>query len=313
MKPCENAHNSKYDEGGSFQMNAKRLKILIGYDGSACADAAIDDLRRAGLPDQAEVKVLTVSELWMPPPSGLELVEAAFGEQPPEQAPEALALAKRSVELLGLAFPGWELTPEVRAGSPAGELLHLAEIWLPDLIVVGSHGRTALGRLLLGSVSQRVATEARTSVRIARGRVETEPKPIRLLLGYDGSDYSLAAADAVSRRSWPGGTEVRILTAIDALTDVSGTLIDQTLHRAHVSQQQVVARLTDAGLAVSTMVEYGNPKQLIIEQAEVWGADAIFLGTRGLGRIGRWLLGSVALAILGRAHCSVEIVRAPAS
>lgn len=298
---------------GGFQVDDKRFKILIGYDGSDCSDAAIDDLRRAGLPDQAEVRVLTVSERWMPPPSGLELVESALGNQPPAEAPAALSLAKRSVELIGLAFPGWILTPEVRAGSPAGELLHLAEIWHPDLIVVGSHGRTAIGRLLLGSVSQRVATEAQTTVRIARGRVETEPKPIRLLLGYDGSEWALAAADVISRRAWPVGTEVRILTAIDALTDVTGALIDQTLHQAHANQQQVIARLTDAGVAVSTMVEFGNPKQLLVEQAEVWGADAIFLGTRGLGRISRWVLGSVALAILGRAHCSVEIVRAQAS
>lgn len=292
-------------------MNRKTMRILIGYDGSDCADSAIDDLRRAGLPPDAEVKVLSVAERWMPPPSGFEIVEAALGDQPPEEAPEALALAKRCAELIRIVFPSWQVMPEVRAGSPAEELLHLADIWMPDLIVVGSHGRTALGRFLLGSVSQRVATEATSSVRVARGRVEVEPKHIRLIIGYDGSEYSLAAADAVAKRAWPPGTEVRIITAIDPLTDVSGTLIDRTLNRAHAQQQQAVVRMTDAGLSATTMVEFGNPKQLLVDQAEAWGADSIFVGTRGLGRLKRLVLGSVALAVLGRAHCSVEIVRLP--
>ena len=43
----------------------------------------------------------------------------------------------------------------------------------PDLIVVGSHGRSALGRFMLGSVSQKVVTEAHCSVRVARGRAQT--------------------------------------------------------------------------------------------------------------------------------------------
>ena len=45
------------------------MKILIAYDGSECADAALADLPRAGLPRQAEVIVLSVTETWLPPPS----------------------------------------------------------------------------------------------------------------------------------------------------------------------------------------------------------------------------------------------------
>jgi len=37
---------------------ADRMKILVAYDGSECADAALDDLRRAGLPADAQIKVL---------------------------------------------------------------------------------------------------------------------------------------------------------------------------------------------------------------------------------------------------------------
>ena len=55
------------------------MRILIGYDGSLCADAALDDLARAGLPEVAETQILSVAEVWLPPPppSAYEIVEQA--------------------------------------------------------------------------------------------------------------------------------------------------------------------------------------------------------------------------------------------
>jgi len=55
------------------------MKILIGYDGSGCADAALDDLTHAGLPPAAETHILSVAEVWLPPPppSSYEIIEQA--------------------------------------------------------------------------------------------------------------------------------------------------------------------------------------------------------------------------------------------
>ena len=53
----------------------ERMRILIGYDGSEYADAAIDDLCRAGLPREATAVVLSVIESWSLAPSGFELME----------------------------------------------------------------------------------------------------------------------------------------------------------------------------------------------------------------------------------------------
>ena len=68
---------------------ANRMKVLVAYDGSKCADAALDDLRRAGLPPDAQIKVLSVVENWLPPPSALEIIEHVDRDQ------EYLALAQR--------------------------------------------------------------------------------------------------------------------------------------------------------------------------------------------------------------------------
>src|ERR1043165_3044320 len=55
------------------------MKILIAYDGSKCADAALDDLTHAGLPEKGEALVMSVAEVWLPPPppSSYEVVEMA--------------------------------------------------------------------------------------------------------------------------------------------------------------------------------------------------------------------------------------------
>lgn len=288
------------------------MKILIGYDGSEGADAALNDLQRAGLPEQAEARVLSVAEAHVPS-SGIDIVEAAMGALPPETDSEAMALARKAAELIRLHFPGWDVVPEVRVGSAVSELIQVADTWAPDLLVIGSHGRTALGRLLVGSVSRSVVTEAQCSVRVARGRIDPERKEIRLLLAYDNTPHSQAAVEEICARNWPAGTEVKLLTAIDPLTDASGTLIDQTMLQMRERQQEALVALVKAGLAVSTTLEFGDPDRLIIEQAETWSADTIFLGTRDRGRLGRLLLGSVAMSIISRAHCSVEVVRRAAT
>src|SRR4030095_9405217 len=70
------------------EVMANRMKGLGAYDGSGRADAALDDLRRAGLPSDAQIKVLSVVENWLTPPSGLEITRHTAKGQ------EYLALAR---------------------------------------------------------------------------------------------------------------------------------------------------------------------------------------------------------------------------
>lgn len=79
--------------------------------------------------------------------------------------------------------------------------------------------------------------------------------------------------------------------------------------RANEIAVPAIDTLKDSGLIVSSVVKEENPKQLLISEAEDWGADCIFVGARGLGRIKRLWLGSVSTAVAQRAHCSVEVVR----
>ena len=311
------------------------MKVFIGYDGSECADAALDDLMQAGLPATGEAHILSVAEVWLPPPapSAYEIVEEARKAHSPSElqhdyakrcpaAKEALALAKRAGDRVQTNFPEWKVTADSSCGSAAWELIAKADEWKPDLIVVGSHGRNLLGRFVLGSVSQRVMTEALCSVRIARGRVDEPNSPVRIMVGTDGSPASEAALRAVAERTWPRGSEVRVILVDDPLApDFLGKLIppiekmieeDRQQERAWVEEisKRSVDILRSASVNVTCAVREGDPKRELPKAAEDWGADCIFVGSAGFSnRFERFVLGSISAAVAARAHCSVEVVR----
>jgi nucleotide-binding universal stress UspA family protein len=286
------------------------MKVLVAYDGSECADAALDDLRRAGLPSDAEIKVLSVVENWLPPPSALEIIEHVDREK------EYLALARRGGIRLVSMEPGWDVKPESGAGSPATVLIEKADEWGADLIVVGSHGHTALGRFFFGSVSQKVLHEARRSVRVARGRIEEPGTPVRLIIGVDGSKGAESAIEAVAARKWPAGSEARIVNATWPTTQITPkgavgpiiTWIAEEKARVKKLIDEAAGKLRAAALKTDVVVKEEDPKRLLIAEAENWGGDCIFVGARGMGRFERFLLGSVSSAVAARAHCSVEVV-----
>jgi len=311
------------------------MKILIGYDGSECADAALDDLTQAGLPATGEVHVLSVAEVWLPPPppSSYEILEEARKAQSPADlqrefakgcaaAKEVLLFAERARDRIQTKFPDWKVSADSSCASPAWELVAKADEWKPDLIVVGSHGRTALGRFVLGSVSQRVLTEARCSVRIARGRVEEPNSPVRIVAGTDGSPPSDEALRAIAARNWPAGSEVKVVLVDDPLTpEFLGKIIppfekmleeDRQEERAWVERisKRSIEILHSAGMNVSCVVREGDPKRELPKVAEEWGADCVFVGSAGFSnRLERFVLGSVSAAVAARSHCSVEVVR----
>ena len=145
---------------------------------------------------------------------------------------------------------------------------------------------------------------------------------MKILLAIDGSSYSEAAVAEVSWRPWPAQSEVRLITVdppLDAnlLRGGSPTAFDDLVKR---QRSEAARRLSDAaavlqqncpGLPVTPVLREGWPKEVILDEAERWGADLIVIGSHGYGAIKRLFLGSVSLAVAANASCSVEIVRGP--
>jgi nucleotide-binding universal stress UspA family protein len=291
------------------------MKILIAYDGSIYANAAIDDLQWAGLPLDAQAIVISVVEEHMSSPRNSGLIEADFGS---DWIARAERWEEEACNRLSRYFPQWDIQLETRWGSPAVAVLEKARNWPADLVVLGTHGRSTLVRAVLGSVSLKLVHEALCSVRV--GRASKHDGPIRVLVGNDGSSSANAAVKEVCSRTWPAGTEVRVSAIHEVLAGLHSERIvvgpglysemnENARDRLSPAAEFSGDQLRKAGLAVSSTVEEGDPKKCLVNEARTWNADAIFVGARGLGRMERLLLGSVSSAVVAHAPCTVEVVR----
>jgi nucleotide-binding universal stress UspA family protein len=150
---------------------------------------------------------------------------------------------------------------------------------------------------------------------VARGRIKEPGAPVRLIVGVDGSKGAEAAVDAVAARKWPAGSEARIVNAAWPTPQITyqrpvGPILEwvaEVKARAQKMIDEAASKLRAAALRTEVVVKEEEPKRLLIAEAESWGADCIFVGARGLGRIDRFLVGSVSSAVAARAHCSVEV------
>src|SRR5215510_6200192 len=241
------------------------MRILVAYDGSDHADVAIDDLRWAGLPEKAEAIVLSAVE-W-PASEALRswgMVETDFSPEWIERIGAAQREAKAGSDRLQKLFPQWEIQLEPSAGNPADAILEKARTWQADLIVIGTHGRSALARVVLGSVSLKLVREAPCSVRVVRA--SKHDRSIRLLIGTDGSSEADAAIDEVCRRSWPTGTEVQVVAVHEVLVPlgaeriaIGGRLYDRINADEHLrlkrAADSAVEKLRAAGLTANAFLE----------------------------------------------------------
>ena len=280
------------------------MKLLIAYDGSSCSDAALEDLKRAGLPDDLEAVILTVANVFLPPDDQMgddEILSpgaVAMVSELQHEAREALthahAVAEQGAARVKKIFPGWTVSVRAEGDSPAWAVIKTAARVHADLIVEGGHRHSSAGgRLIMGSVSQRVLYNADCSVRLARCSSQPHDGPVRIVVGCDGSTEACAAVDAIASRTWPADSEVRVVTAGDA-----------------VALDEQREKLRAAGLLASEVIKLGDPVHVLVNEADEWNADSIFVGTRNLHGLRHLLQGSVAAAVAAQAQCSVEVVRA---
>jgi nucleotide-binding universal stress UspA family protein len=137
---------------------------------------------------------------------------------------------------------------------------------------------------------------------------------MRILLATDGSKDAAAATAFLRELPLPASSKLRIVTAVSFPTFVlepppvrefKGSVLEDA--RGVVDEAR--ATLARRGFDVETDVVIGNPKDEISRIAGEWNADLVVLGARGLGRIKRFLLGSVSLAVARRVSCPVLVVK----
>ncbi|MGE3467235.1 MAG: universal stress protein [Pyrinomonadaceae bacterium] len=148
---------------------------------------------------------------------------------------------------------------------------------------------------------------------------------MKILLAYDGSEHSDLVADRVRSSPWEEGSELKILAVAASKIPEWIIVPNFTFPAAHWAQihehhkqlekllPEIAERIrsTEHGskLNIETEVLEGEPKDVILDEAERWDADLIVLGSHGYGDVKRFLLGSVAQAVTAHAPCSVLVVR----
>jgi nucleotide-binding universal stress UspA family protein len=311
--------------GHGFQLTAATelsMKVLIATDCSPAAELVVAEAAARPWPQGTTFSILNVVDLHRF--AGL---------------PALVEESKRKLDQLGvfmigsaakLERAGYRAEVKVTEGFPRKVISEYAKEWRADLIMAGSHGHSAVARFLIGSVAQGVLRTAPCSVEIVRSR-EGQPAPsshaMKILLATDDSDCSIGAAHSVANRPWPAGTVFRVLS-VEELTLPDGQLAGSSLASIYPQSllEELISHARDrAESAVKTATQIleraghkveaahkmptGEPRALILDRAEAWGADLIVVASHGRRGLDRFLMGSVSEAVATHATCSVEVIR----
>ena len=295
------------------------MKVLIAIDCSPASERVLDEAAARPWPEGTIFTVVNVVDFQR---------FARFPVLIEDAKREADRLVKAGTEKL--ARSGHNALSEVITGFPRRAISQYANEWHADLIMAGSHGHSAVGRFLLGSVAQGILRTAPCSIEIVRfasGGPAPSSHPMKILLATDGSDCSMEALQSVAKRPWPDGTVIRVLS-VEELIVLDGQVAGYPL--SSVYPQSLLEELTTqardrASSAVKSAreilqrarmkvlddqaIELGEPRAVTLDTAKTWGADLIVLGSHGRRGVDRFLLGSVSEAVAIHAHCSVEIIR----
>ncbi len=174
----------------------KSIKVLIPYDGSESAEMALEDLRRAGLP-QALDAIVAVTNVWLPL-SPYEITRAVSARRMRvltagassfvpalRDHEEQRVLALEAERRISSIFPSSTVRAEAMqdTATVANEIVRKAKQWGAELIIVGSNTSPSPHITDYAGPALKVAREAHCSVRIARESDRKDDAPIRIIIG----------------------------------------------------------------------------------------------------------------------------------
>ncbi len=305
--------------------------ILVPHDGSALADTALPyavELTRA---TGASLELLRVLEELKP-------IYDRAGRQLIWIDPEDPRAELTSPDMLGtaasmLAEEGVDPKTIVRVGDPRKEIIAEAETLAQPLILLASHGRGGLTRMVMGSVASRVLQLSPCPVMLVPAR-EPEERPDhvsiqRITVPLDGSvlsekalPYAVGLAQALDARLHL----VRVAeTYRDEVPETPPTIFTSPSYQAMLRQFEVLerecreyleataTRLKAEAVEVTWESLSGDPWRQLLRYAERDDPDLIVMTTHGRGGLARWFYGSVADRLLTSARIPMLLIRSGAN
>jgi nucleotide-binding universal stress UspA family protein len=268
-------------------VEATGMRIMLATDDSASARTAEEWVTRLRYGKPPIIDVVCVA--------GRGLTQLGWGMQtyrePVRLAVEGLRqselyAAERIANEVGERLQGAGLTVHTwaRQGDCCEELLAMAGVDRPDLVVVGPRGRSGLAAAILGSVTHGLIAQADRPVLVARPPLATEGQvPEHILLVVDGSPSAAAAVGWLDRAGWlTGGGRV---TVLGLLGDRAGLeydepeLIDEVARivRADATEtlEQLAQPLARGDVALGFALRGGHPLQATLDAVSEFGVDLV--------------------------------------
>jgi nucleotide-binding universal stress UspA family protein len=222
-------------------------------------------------------------------------------------------------EIEAIADDGVPLESTVLRGVPAETILEYADSREIDLLVMGTHGRRGLRRVVAGSVTERVVrlSDAPVVTVRAKDRSRVSEGYDEVLVPTDGSEHATAAIDHGLVIAEHTGARVHAVSVVDAGVLAAGgehTPTDELRARLEsigdTATQDVAERARDRGVDVVTAVEMGIPARSLLTYAADTDIDFIAMGTRGRTGLRRYVLGSTAGRVIKSAEMPVLSINA---
>jgi len=286
-------------------------KILCPTDFSAGAQHAMSVAIRLAWESDAELVLAHAWHVLQPAfPVGY-LFPPAVLQQLADDAQRGLDAAVRDAAALGAK----RVTSRLVNGVPWRSLVDLLDDPEFDLVVIGTHGRTGLSRILIGSVAEQVVRHAPCSVLAVHSDGESRPFT-HVLCPVDFSDHARQALDAAAGLARPGGAGISLLHVIEAPVAYSGELPDPELRRELDRRSSELLDAWAAELRGKVPVPVTTLCRVGWAGAEILAAldrdptiDLVVMGSHGRTGIPRVVLGSVAEKVVRHARCPVLVAR----
>lgn len=289
-------------------------KILCPTDFSPGAQHAMRVAVRMAAGSGAE---LVLAHVWQVPPfafGGSDPFPAEVIQRMARERERSLAAALGQARELGAP----RVTSRALTGAPWEQLVETLRVDEAfDLVVMGTHGRTGVSRLLLGSVTEKVIRHAPCSVFAVRPRGEaTTPSFPRVLCPIDFSDSSRHAVARAAEMVAPAG-DITLLHVIELPISYSGELFtadilgDIEKRSAHMLADWAAELSSKVSVPVTTELRFGSPAAQVLATLDRDPTfDLVVVGSHGRTGIRRALIGSVAEQVTRHAACPVLVARA---
>jgi nucleotide-binding universal stress UspA family protein len=295
-------------------MNTQARGIVVGFDGSPGAEAALDWAARTAQRQGRPLTVLHTSNLAAAVP-GTGYVPDVVSDT---LAEAAAATLNAGVERAAAVLDRSQITGTTTIGGPAAELVAASEG--ADLVVTGCRARGRLASGLLGSVAYAVTAHAKCPAVVVRGQDAAYPDATHdVVVGVDDSDASDRALGVAADIAAEAGAPLHIVR-VEPLHVPDSWASVETRHagsehthalraeaEATLERAEKHARASHPDLAIETEILYGEAGHALAPLGD--RAGLIVVGSRGRGGFAGLLLGSVSHIVIHEANCPVMVVR----